>query len=97
MSQIKNRPDLLREWSNKTGLTQKELKPLYESLEEVILDSIDDEEETTTLLPGIGKIKVYPTLQRIGFDPYNMRKVLVPAKRRIKIQPLPSLVKKIEG
>ena len=74
--------DFFKEWSVRTGLSQKDLTSIYQSMYDIIVESVNSEEESVTVLPKIGKLKVKTRAPYVGRNPGTREKIMVPAQRR---------------
>ena len=79
---ISRKSDFFKEWSVRTGLSQKDLASIYQSMYEIIVESVNSEEESVTVLPNIGKLKVKTRAPYVGRNPNSAEKIMIPAQRR---------------
>ena len=90
MATINTQKDFYRLLSVKTGKTQKELKFIWESAIEIIEEAGKFKDETSVLLPRIGRLNTKVYRPYVGVDPRNGAKRNVPANKRASISLFPS-------
>lgn len=89
MATINTQKDFYRLLSEKTGQTQKELKFIWESAVEMIEDSAKFSDETSVLLPRIGRLNTKVYKSYIGRNPRNDEKIVIPVTKRASISLFP--------
>ena len=80
------------ELSARTGYSQAECKRFWEATLDMVYDNCAKSDESSTLLPKLGKViaKVYP--MAVKRNPATDTKVVVPPTRRIRIKVFDSAV-----
>ena len=74
--------EFFKEWSLRTGISQKDLTEIYDNMCDILRESINSEEESITVLPKIGKFRVKVRKPYVGRNPGTNEKILIEASRR---------------
>lgn len=89
MSQINKQADFYRAIAAKlnegseTKYTQKEIRKVWEAVVEVITESAKFADETRTVIPGIGQLRVKPYPSYTAHNPRKPKEtIVVPARQR---------------
>lgn len=80
--EVTSKADFFRQWSEKSGRTQIELREIYSSFLDVVDESINESDATRTIIPDIGFIKIKPVMPYIGYDAVNKKPIPINACRR---------------
>ena len=86
---IENQKDFYRELSDRSGRSQKECVEFYSHIVDMIVDSANHSDETKTILPMIGSLKVKVKPVHYALNPTNGTKVLVDISRRSNLHLFP--------
>lgn len=80
--QINDQKVFFREWSKRTGISQRDLKIIYSEFINIVKDSATDADHTKTIIPDIGILEVKPEEMRKRRNP-KTNEILVtdPTKR----------------
>lgn len=80
--QIHDQKHFFKEWSRRTGYTQKELMEIYDELIKMIETSANSADETKTIIPQIGTINVKPEGMKKRRNPRTGQFVVVDENRK---------------
>ena len=78
--------EFFHELSKRTGKTQKECKEFWGHVLDTITDSCRRSDESSTILPHLGKILAKVDPPAVKRDPRNNKVVAVPPTRRIHVR-----------
>ena len=92
---IENQKDFFTELSARTGKDKKECVEFYNKMVEMIIDSANSSDETSTNIPMIGKLHVKVRPMHIALNPRNNEKVLVNSSRRSNLHLFPRFIRKL--
>jgi DNA-binding protein HU-beta len=79
--------------AKKSGKSQKEVKEIYTAIVDTIVESANTDDETSTILPLIGKVNVRIDSAKTARNPKTGEIVEVPAKRRARVRTFPAFQK----
>lgn len=91
IKQIQDQKHFFREWSRRTGLTQRELVDAYEEMIEIIVESANDADQTKTIIPEIGVLEVKPEDMRKRRNPRTNQIVVTDPTRKAHLRLYPRL------
>ena len=91
---IKDKLDFYRAVSKKNDITMDEVEQFWDTILEVIDETLDSQDDTYVHLPGIGKLLVYPLPSRNYKNPYTLQYGTTDPKRTVKLHVYPSFKKK---
>ncbi|QQM14804.1 DNA-binding protein [Staphylococcus phage MarsHill] len=91
LNQIQDQKHFFREWSRRTGLTQRELVDAYEEMIEIIVESANDADQTKTIIPEIGVLEVKPEDMRKRRNPRTNQIVVTDPTRKAHLRLYPRL------
>ena len=92
---VTTQKEIFAQIADKTGFTQKDVKTIYSALVDVVKESANSAEESTTILPGIGKLIVYVKAPYTAKNPRTGQPIDMPASRRSRFRINPSFSKEI--
>lgn len=84
---ITTQKEFFREWSDRTNVKQKDLKNLYTEMHDMIIASLNESDESTAVLPGIGILKSKIRQPYIAHNPLNNQPTPVELTRRVSFTP----------
>lgn len=87
---IKDKLDFYRELAKKNGTTMDEAEHFWNTVLEVIDESLSSADETYCHLPSLGKLMVYPLPSRNYKNPYTLEYGKTDPKRTVKLHIYPS-------
>ncbi|BDE75757.1 hypothetical protein PALS2_087 [Staphylococcus phage PALS_2] len=91
LNQIQDQKHFFREWSRRTGLTQRELVDAYNEMIEIIVESANDADQTKTIIPEIGVLEVKPEDMRKRRNPRTNQIVVTDPTRKAHLRLYPRL------
>ena len=91
MATINTQKDFYRLLSERTGQTQKELKFIWESAIDMIEESARFKDETSVLLPRVGRLNTKVYKSYIGRNPRTGENFNIPVTKRASISLFPAL------
>ncbi|WRM43378.1 hypothetical protein [Staphylococcus phage LY01] len=91
LNQIQDQKHFFREWSRRTGLTQRELVDAYSEMIEIIVESANDADQTKTIIPEIGVLEVKPEDMRKRRNPRTNQIVVTDPTRKAHLRLYPRL------
>lgn len=91
LNQIQDQKHFFREWSRRTGLTQRELVDAYDEMIEIIVESANDADQTKTIIPEIGVLEVKPEDMRKRRNPRTNQIVVTDPTRKAHLRLYPRL------
>ena len=97
MGKMRSKSQLLKELSDSTGLTRKDVASVLESLQAVIKKDLGKRGPGLFALPGLLKVKVVQkpaTKAREGVNPFTGERMMFkakPARKVVKVQALKGL------
>ena len=91
---IKDKLDFYRELGKKNDITMDEAEQFWNTVLEVIDETLSSEDETYCHLPDLGKMMVYPLPSRNYKNPYTLEYATTDPKRTVKLHVFPAFKKK---
>ncbi|QQO92657.1 DNA-binding protein [Staphylococcus phage Machias] len=89
--QIQDQKHFFREWSKRTGLSQRELVDAYSEMIDILVESANDSDQTKTIIPEIGVLEVKPEDMRKRRNPRTNQIVVTEPTRKAHIRLYPRL------
>ena len=75
--------DLIREISNKTGITQGNVITVMDTYANVVIDTLSNDENEKVILPNLGAFKVRSAAERKGTSPLTGEPWVKPAHKKL--------------
>ncbi|QPI16994.1 hypothetical protein [Staphylococcus phage vB_StaM_SA1] len=91
MKEIHDQKHFFREWSRRTGLSQRELVDIYGEMIEMIVESANYRDQTKTIIPDLGTIEVKPEDMRKRRNPRTNQIVVTDPTRKAHLRLYPRL------
>ena len=89
---------LIKTIAAKTGITQKQVKDVLDTLEEEYKTALREADVGTQInLLGLGNIKVYESTARTVYSPIAKREIQCNATKRFRLKPSKKLIKDINS
>jgi len=82
---LKTQKQFFPEWSRRTNIPQKDLKTIYQEMVSMIYDSVNEADESKTIIPDIGVIHVKPRPPYVGRNPITKDPISIDTQRRVHI------------
>jgi nucleoid DNA-binding protein len=86
MSEIRDEKEFFRTLSTKSGMQQKDVRKVYYSLLDMIMESGNSKDTTNTRLPNFAVMEVTVKEPYIARDPRNSKAVLVDRNRKVNMR-----------
>lgn len=94
---IQTKKEFFRDLSERTGVPQNELTRIYGHMVDMIFDSSSSKDESTTILPYIGKIQTRVQPVYASINPRNSQRIMVPAKLRVNLKLFPKFIETVRN
>src|SRR5699024_1783590 len=91
LNQIQDQKHFFREWSRRTGLTQRELVDAYDEMIEIIVESAHDADQTKTIIPEIAVLEDKPEDMRRRRNPRTNQIVITDPTHKAHLRLYPRL------